>query len=82
MGVPITFLDRYNPEQFEIINLSRYLSDSRGMTKKFVDTYYAQGNRGQISEGHPDLCFYGFNGKAVVPYMRILIRHRRKENEN
>ena len=24
MGVPITFLDRYNPEQFEIIGLDRY----------------------------------------------------------
>jgi hypothetical protein len=24
MGVPITFLDKYNPEQFEIISDSRY----------------------------------------------------------
>ena len=24
MGVPITFLDKYNPEQFEIIGLDRY----------------------------------------------------------
>ena len=24
MGVPITFMDKYNPEQFEIIGLDRY----------------------------------------------------------
>ena len=26
MGVPITFLDKYNPEQFEIIGDSRYIT--------------------------------------------------------
>ena len=28
MGVPITFLDKYNPEQFEILGLDRYISDN------------------------------------------------------
>lgn len=79
MGVPITFLDKYSPDQFEIINLSRYLKDSKGMSKEFVDTYYAQGNTGQITEGHPDLCYYTSDGKAVVPYMRILIRNKHPE---
>ena len=80
MGVPITFLDKYNPDQFEIINLSRYIEDGKGMSKKFVEDYYAQGNKGQIKEGHPDLCYYDKNGKAVVPYMRILIRRKQTEN--
>ena len=31
MGVPITFLDKYNPEQFEIIGLDRYT-----VPKKFL----------------------------------------------
>ena len=79
MGVPITFMDKYNPDQFEIINLSRYLTDSRGMSKEFVNAYYAQGNKGQISEGHPDLCYYTTDGKAVVPYMRILVRNKHPE---
>ena len=60
-------------KNFEIVDLSRFLQDSRGMSKEFVDAYYSQGNTGQICEGHPDLCFYG-KGKAVVPYMRVLIR--------
>ena len=28
MGVPITFLDKYNPEQFEIVGLDRYVEDN------------------------------------------------------
>lgn len=73
MGVPIMFLDKYCPEQFEILELSRYLSNGHGMSQEFVDMYYAQGNKGQIHKGHPDLCYY-YYGKAVVPYMRVLIR--------
>ena len=28
MGVPITFMDKYNPEQFEIVGLDRYVPDN------------------------------------------------------
>ena len=28
IGVPVTFLDKYNPEQFEIIGIDRYLEDN------------------------------------------------------
>lgn len=72
MGVPITILD-YDLDNVEIVDLSRYQQDSSGMSKEFVDEYYRQGNTGQICEGHPDLCFYD-KGKAVVPYMRVLIK--------
>lgn len=72
MGVPITFLDKYNPNQFEIIELSRYLRTD-WMSSQFVKDYYEQGNTGAIHEWHPDLCYYSPEGKAIVPYMRILI---------
>lgn len=75
MGVPITFLDRFNPEQFEIVGMSRFTKTS-GMTKKFVEDYYASGQTGQIHEGHPDVGYYDKDGKPVVPYRRIFIRHR------
>ncbi|WP_114908011.1 adenine-specific methyltransferase EcoRI family protein [Ornithinimicrobium murale] len=75
MGVPITFLDKFNPDQFEIVDLSRY-AKTQGMSKEFVDAYYASGQTGQISEGHPDLCYYSNAGRPVVPYMRVLIRRR------
>ena len=76
MGVPISFLSKYNPDQFEIVELSRY-TKTRGMSKEFVEDYYESGQTGQITEGHPDLCYYDNSGRPVVPYMRILIRHRK-----
>ena len=75
MGVPITFLGKYNPDQFEIICLSR--TQGTGMTKEFIDAYFASGQTGQISEGHPDLSYFNHLGYPVVPYRRILIRHRK-----
>lgn len=36
MGVPITFLDKYNPEQFEIIGLDRYVEDNPNYGKRFT----------------------------------------------
>jgi len=77
MGVPITFLDKYCPEQFEILGLSRYM-ETDGMSREFVEAYYKSGQTGLISEGHPDLCYYDHDNKPVVPYMRILIRHRKQ----
>ena len=35
MGVPITFLDKYNPEQFEILGIDRYISDNPDYGKRF-----------------------------------------------
>lgn len=61
MGVPITFLDKYNPEQFEIIgqgqgNLYRELTN-KGLNAKFVEDYYKSGGTGSIKEDHPVLGF-------------------------
>lgn len=36
MGVPITFLDKYNPEQFEIIGIDRYVKDNPNFGKRFT----------------------------------------------
>lgn len=35
MGVPITFLDKYNPEQFEIVGLDRYVEDNPNFGHRF-----------------------------------------------
>ena len=81
MGVPITFMSQYNPDQFEILGLSREmdLPGKTGMKSKFIEDYFAQGGTAQISEGHPDLCYYDSNGKCVVPYRRVIIRHKHPE---
>lgn len=36
MGVPITFVDKYNPEQFEIIGIDRYVKDNPNYGKRFT----------------------------------------------
>ena len=36
MGVPITFLDKYNPEQFELIGIDRYVEDNPNYGKRFT----------------------------------------------
>lgn len=81
MGVPITFLHKYNPKQFEIIgqgqgNLYRELSPY-GLSSKFVEDYYKNGGTGSIKEDHPVLGYYNKNGKTVIPYMRILIKNKK-----
>lgn len=76
MGVPITFLDKYNPEQFEIIGQGRQdlCKGMNCMSKKFVEDYYKSGGTGSYREGNPLLGYYDNNNKAVVPYMRIIIK--------
>jgi len=82
IGVPITFIDKYNPEQFEIVgqgqgNLYRQLTP-KGLSSKFVETYYKTGGTGSIKEDHPVLGYYNKDGKAIIPYMRIIIKRRVK----
>ena len=36
MGVPITFLDKYNPDQFKIIGIDRYVEDNPHPGKRFT----------------------------------------------
>ena len=78
MGVPITFLDKYSPEQFEILGNGQTMANELGIKpvgQEFVDTYYAQGNKGQITAKWNNLV-YRIGDKVVVHYQRILIRHR------
>jgi hypothetical protein len=35
MGVPISFLDKYNPEQFEILGIDRYIENNPNYGKRF-----------------------------------------------
>ena len=63
MGVPDSFLDQYNPEQFEIIGLGcGDLAKLIGVEKNY--------------RGRTDLA-YRINGKDKCPYSRIIIRRKR-----
>lgn len=61
MGVPISFLDKYNPEQFEIIGLS----SSAGYDKNIVGMDFQGTN-----DARPLV-------NAIVKYARILIKHKK-----
>jgi len=79
MGVPITFLDRYNPDQFHIIAHGDDMDTLRQIGVKtlgeeFVNTYYAQGGTGGNSPGHRRL---GLTKPTYhTAYKRILIRRK------
>ncbi len=81
MGVPISFLEKYCPEQFEILGTSDNgiipdeYKTTPGLTQKFVDDYYKAGGKGAYKEGNPTAGLYK-NGIATMIYKRIFIRKR------
>lgn len=82
MGVPVSFLDKYSPEQFEILGTNdNGLVDDKfkktpGLAKKFVDDYYKDGGTGAYKEGNPTAGYYE-NGVAKMAYKRIFIKHKK-----
>lgn len=78
MGVPISFLGKYNPDQFEILGNGQTMANELGIApvgQDFVDAYYEQGNKGQIHAKWNNLV-YRIGDRVFVPYQRILIRHK------
>lgn len=81
MGVPVTFLDKYNPDQFEIIGNSDDGSmmgeiGVRPLGREFIDAYRAHGGTGHYSPGMRMLGL--LDPKPRVIFKRILIRHRHR----
>jgi len=71
MAVPISFLDKYNPDQFEILGVTQR-NDDPYKIKKYTTADYPNANdlnaRGVIM----------VNGSPKAMYARILIKHKRK----
>ena len=85
MGVPVTFLDKYSPDQFEILgtsdngNVAEQYKTTPGLTQKFVDDYYRAGGTGSYKAGNPTAGLYA-NGVARMIYKRIFIRNKHPED--
>ena len=84
MGVPVTFMDKYNPQQFEIIGCAdytgKYGSDEIGVARigeKWISKYRNQGGKGHYTANMTSLVYYDNNGKACNTFKRILIRRKR-----
>jgi len=71
MAVPITFLDKYNPDQFEILGIMDRENSSGLRTKKYDKSKIANANdlnaRGVIK----------INGEYKAMYARVLIKNSR-----
>lgn len=80
MGVPISFLDKFNPDQFEIIGNSDDMDMLRDigvkqLGREFIDGYRAQGGTGHYS---PGMRMLGLTVPAHrVVYKRIIARRKR-----
>lgn len=70
MGVPITFLDKYNPDQFQIIGISTQLAEP--MSRYAVKEDYAK--NGKVVGGTGKLFLPLGNGKHEGVYERIIIK--------
>lgn len=82
MGVPITFLDKYNPEQFDIIGLGiANLGLECGVHpyKPEHKKYRKEVQKRGAVDG--DL-YMMINGVVTVPYARVLIRKKRHNTFN
>ena len=73
MGVPITFLDRYNPAQFEILGITDRDNNSGLKTKDY--TLEDAPNPGDLNRRA--VIRNGSNLKST--FARLLVRHRRKQ---
>lgn len=83
MGVPITFLDKYSPDQFEIIGLGiANLGLSIGVQpyKTEHKVYRKEVQKRGAVDG--DLYMLDENGNPVVPYARVIIRNKHPEEAN
>lgn len=71
MAVPITFLDKYNPTQFDILGIMDRENSSGMRTKKYEKLEFANANdlnaRGVIN----------INGEYKAMYARVLIKNKR-----
>ena len=81
MGVPDTFLDKYNPDQFEIIGNAGDTNWARGagvkvMGVETISRLRRQGNKAHVTANMNSL-YLDLNGKIVLPYSRIIIRRKK-----
>lgn len=83
MGVPVTFLDKFNPDQFEILGITKNLDLYNLKTRKYTSEECRQAYFNKFGKkGTYDLNASGVinkNGRLEKTYARILIK--RKANQ-
>lgn len=83
MGVPAGILASYDKDQFEIVGYSQANDKGnpvpiRPIGEDFLEKLYAQGKTGHYSKNMRILTVITDNGKAVIPFGRVLIRQKKR----
>ena len=91
MGVPITFLDKHNPDQFDILGITRPWMDSRSKIFPPQIQHNKDGSTENVTKLNDNIVFeisgpvsdrvyYEVDGKFYIQgYTRILIRNKHPE---
>jgi len=83
MGVPITFVDKYNPDQFEIIGLGISNSGLEVGVKPYTPSHKKYRKEIQKRGAVDGDLYLVKDGVIEVPYARVLIKNRKvMKNEN
>lgn len=81
MGVPLTFMDGYCPEQFELVGADGSYPGV-GPMGDWLDDARAHGNPAHYSKNMRVLVLHDSTGFPRKPYKRIIIRPRRLESSS
>ena len=76
MGVPITYLDKYNPEQFEIIGLGISNSGIEAGVNPYIPEHKKYRKEVQKRGAVDGDLYMMMDGVVTVPYARVLIKKR------
>lgn len=84
MGVPDSFLEFYNPNQFEIIGCNCSTEQCRELGVKplgqdWVNRYRAAGGTGHNTANMVRIVYNDANGKPKVAFSRIIIKRKTKQ---
>ena len=81
MGVPISFLDKYNPEQFDLLGISDLPDTMPGIEilgEQWIAAYKEQGGTGHYTANMRSLGLSAY-GRHKVVFSRLIIRNKHPE---
>ena len=80
MGVPMTFLEYYDPEEYELIGYGKENKHNqvgiKPVGESFLNDFFMQGGRGHYTKVMRVLCYYDKEGRAKFPFVRLLIQKK------
>lgn len=82
LGVPVTFLDKYNPRQFKLVGLGIASSGLEIGVRPYTIEHKKYRKEIQKRAAVDGDLYLVIEGEVVVPYARIIIQKMGKDNEN